>query len=91
MPTDLLTRPKVDVEEVVGDGTEDCLVCLCRPRVTFCGRYDDRLGLLVEWDPDDTCAECVGVNDTGCPNCGCRGSETCQLCSPRPWWRRWLS
>lgn len=88
---DLLFHEEVRDEEFVGDEGGDCLVCKCRPKITFCGGYVRGPISDVGWTPEECCAECVRVAESGCPACGCRAWSTCRRCDPRPWWRRWRS
>ncbi len=89
MASDLLTHPEIAVPPTPVDDDRDCIVCRCRPLVSYCGR-----GLLVgsvdddPWSPDEVCRECFAIwATTGCPGCGCVRAACCRRCQP-PWWIR---
>lgn len=65
----------------VDDDEKPCIICPCRPRITFCGRLDDEpCEGFAELDGSD-CDDCTKtLINGGCPNCGCSNYEECDAC-----------
>lgn len=55
------------------------IVCDCRPKMTYCGAFDDTPPKDEDIDGSE-CPECLEVWSTGCPNCGCKPDEDCAKC-----------
>jgi len=70
---------------IAGPDEPECLVCLCHPAVTFCGKYNPPESLGDPGDVDGSeCQQCLDVEAiSGCPNCGCRWSKPCKTCGQK--------
>lgn len=80
-----MTMPLVatvdEMLELLEDDEKPCIICPCRPQITFCGRLDDTpCDGFAEMDGSD-CDECTKVLiNMGCPNCLCTNYQDCNLC-----------
>lgn len=78
----MLTLLKPVLAALGREDDPDCIVCDCRPHLTFCGRYDPSDPKDLEILREDSCPGCYEIweQDLPCPNCGCRIGDKCQLC-----------
>lgn len=77
--------PDVSLDELMGRGDEDHLICGCRPQFTLCGGYNPTNVTVVYSDagPND-CAACTRVwNTSGCGVCLCNANYGCGPCVAR--------
>lgn len=88
-----LIRPETaPILDGADDELRDCIVCECRPNVSYCGAYQEGPIDNSTWHDEEICPGCLQVEESsGCPGCGCHTDERCQRCDMRPWWRRWFS
>ena len=68
------------------DAEVEHIICTCRPRVNFCGRYEELAADQVTPLDGSECPECLRVlAESGCPNCGCDTSRCCVKCCAEGW------